>query len=84
MRLLQIAVPIFLMIIFQNCTSTKPIIGRYAYFFAGIAGEEIDFIQKPNTFEYYSKTEYGLMDYSSGTWTQYKKKIFLLCLMKAI
>lgn len=77
MRLLQITVSIFLITIFQNCTSTKPIIGRYTYSFAGIAGEEIDFIQNPNTFEFYSRTEYGLQDYSSGTWTQCKKKIFL-------
>jgi len=68
---------IFILSIFESCTSTNHIQGSYNNVYFGIAGEKFTFFKEPNKFEYYSSTEGALKAYSSGTWKQDKRSIFL-------
>ena len=78
MKPLQLITITFVVLIYESCTPTTHVNGRYTNVFAGgVAGEEFKFIRKPNTFEYYSRTEGAVKNYSWGTWAQNKKTIFL-------
>jgi hypothetical protein len=77
MKPLQVITIAFVVSIFGGCASTAHISGRYTNASAEVAGEEFRFIQEPNKFEHYSRTEGGVKSYSSGTWMQKKKAIIL-------
>lgn len=68
---------ILILSIFEGCTSPNHIEGSYTNVFFGVAGDEFKFSEEPKKFEYYSRTEGVLRAYSSGTWKQDKRSLFL-------
>lgn len=77
MRTFPIATVVFMILFFEGCIPAAQVKGRYTNVFAGVTGEELRFSQEPKKFEYYFRTEGALKSYSSGTWKQDKKVIFL-------
>jgi len=67
---------VLLVLLFENCNSANQLSGRYANSYSEVSGEEIIFNQ-PNRFEYYLKTEMGILEYSAGSWQQNKDKVML-------
>ena len=59
---------ILTILLFENCNSVHHLNGRYANSYAGVSGEEIRFMQQPNRFEYYLRSEMGVLEYSTGSW----------------
>jgi hypothetical protein len=57
-----------------SCTTYKPLNGSYTY------GNSIEFkfTESPNRFEYFSTSEMGLLEYSTGEWKLEKSKVYLL------
>jgi hypothetical protein len=72
-----VVIMIFFAILVFGCSSAFNINGRYVHVFAEVSGEELRFSQGNNAFQYYSKTEANLREYSAGTWILKNKKIFL-------
>ncbi len=68
---------IFIILLFENCNSVHYLNGRYANSYAGVSGEEIIFMQQPNRFEYYLRSEMGILEYSTGSWVRNKNQIIL-------
>ncbi|RAJ83445.1 hypothetical protein CLV59_103413 [Chitinophaga dinghuensis] len=66
-----------MLLLLGGCISTAHVQGTYTNVYAEVAGVEFKLCQEPNKFEYYSRTEGSVTDYSSGTWQQDKKSIFL-------
>ena len=77
MKILQVIAVFFISLIFQKCTSIAYISGRYSNVYVDIAGQEFKFTQAPNKFEYYSRTEGMVREFSSGTWIQNRRTILL-------
>lgn len=71
------AIFILTILLFENCNSVHNLNGRYANSYAGVSGEEIRFMQQPNRFEYYLRSEMGVLEYSTGSWVRNKNQIIL-------
>jgi len=67
----------FFGIFFGSCTNINHISGTYTNVFKGIMGSEIRFLQTPDSFKYYLRTEGSVKDYSAGSWIKMKNKIIL-------
>lgn len=68
---------ILTILLFENCNSVHNLNGKYANSYAGVSGEEIIFMQQPNRFEYYLRSEMGVLEYSTGSWVRNKNKLIL-------
>lgn len=68
---------ILTILLFENCNSIHHLNGRYANSYAGVSGEEIRFMQQPKRFEYYLRSEMGILEYSTGSWVRNKNRIIL-------
>ncbi len=68
---------IFTILLFENCNSIHHLNEKYANNYAGVSGEEIRFMQQPNRFEYYLRSEMGILEYSTGRWVRNKNQIIL-------
>ena len=68
---------ILTILLFENCNSVHHLNGRYANSYAGVSGEEIRFMQQPNRFEYYLRSEMGVLEYSTGSWVRNKNQVIL-------
>jgi hypothetical protein len=77
MKVLKITISFLIVLIFENCSTTAQVSGRYSNVYAEIAGVEFRFTQAPNTFEYRATTEGTVRLFSTGTWKQNKKTILL-------
>lgn len=77
MKHVRLLLFVFIIILFDNCTSTAPIQGRYAIVYWGIAGEEFKLDPQTSKFDFISRTEGIIREYSAGTWTRNKKTVFL-------
>jgi hypothetical protein len=77
MKVLQLIISFLIVSIFENCSTTAQVSGRYSNVYAEIAGVEFKFTQAPNTFEYRATTEGMVRLFSLGTWKQNKGTILL-------
>ena len=68
---------ILTILLFESCNSVHHLNGRYANSYAGVSGEEIRFMQQPNRFEYYLRSEMGVLEYSTGSWVRNKNQVIL-------
>lgn len=71
------AIFILIILFFENCNSVHTLNGRYTNSYAGVSGEEIRFMQQPNRFEYYLRSEMGVLEYSTGSWVRNKNQVIL-------
>jgi hypothetical protein len=62
-----------LLLFFTGCTTVKKINGKYH------DGKHIEFqfTEAPNKFEYYFRSEMGVLEYSTGSWVRNKNQIIL-------
>lgn len=72
-----ITILILTVLLFENCNSVTHLNGRYANSYAGVSGQEIRFIQKSNRFDYFFRSEMGLLAYSTGSWERNKNQVIL-------
>lgn len=58
---------------FIGCTTLKKLNGKYS------DGKHIEFVftDTPNKFEYYLRSEMGVLEYSTGSWVQNKNQVVL-------
>lgn len=58
---------------FIGCTTLKKLNGKYS------DGKHIEFVfaDTPNKFEYYLRSEMGVLEYSTGSWVQNKNQVIL-------
>lgn len=77
MKLVCVVSALLIVTFIQSCAPSGRITGRYTNVVAGIAGEELRFVNNPNKFDYYSRTEGVIKSYSSGTWNRNQGTIFL-------
>ena len=64
-------------LLFENCNSPHNLSGKYINSYAGVSGEEIRFMQQPDKFEYFFRSEMGVLEYSTGSWIRNKNQIIL-------
>ena len=64
-------------LLFENCNSVTHLNGKYANSYAEISGQEIRFTQQPNRFDYFFRSEMGLLEYSTGSWERNKNQVIL-------
>lgn len=68
---------ILTVLLFENCNSFHHLNEKYGNSYVGVSGEEIKFMQQPNWFEYYLRSEMGVLEYSTGSWVRNKNQIIL-------
>lgn len=68
-----IIILIVLLYFFIGCTTLKKLNGKYS------DGKHIEFVftDTPNKFEYYFRSEMGVLEYSTGNWVQNKNQVLL-------
>lgn len=68
-----IIILIVLLYFFIGCTTLKKLNGKYS------DGKHIEFVftDTPNKFEYYLRSEMGVLEYSTGNWFQNKNQVLL-------
>jgi hypothetical protein len=71
------AIFILAILFFENCNSVYHLNGKYANGYAGVSGEEIRFMQQPNRFEYFLRSEMGVLEYSTGSWVRNRNQVIL-------
>lgn len=72
-----ITIFVLTILLFENCSSVHHLYGKYTNSYAGVSGEEIRFMQHPNRFEYYLRSEMGILEYSTGNWIRNKNQVIL-------
>lgn len=60
-------------LLFVSCTTYKQLVGHYN------DGKHIEFVftETPNKFEYYLRSEMGVLEYSTGSWVRNKNQVIL-------
>jgi hypothetical protein len=76
MRYLSNLSLVFTILFLPSCGNVHYLNGRYTRH-SGVSSEEITFTQLPNKFEYYFKSEMGVLNYSTGNWIQNKNQVVL-------